>query len=124
MVTGRLLIVRAEIEGSVFCFANIYAPNRGTESVFFALLISEVGNYQHDQLIFGGDFNCTLDFTIDRTTEEPHPQSSQSLSGVIAHLDLLDTWRVKLLRVDGGGRQVGPRRRRFRENSTLFMPKG
>ena len=96
VVKGRLLIVKAEIEGSVFCFANIYAPNRGTERVgFFALLESEVGNYQHDHFIFGGDFNCTLDFTIDRTSEEPHPQSSQSLSGVIAHLDLLDTWRVK-----------------------------
>ena len=96
VVKGRLLIVKAEIEGSAFCFANIYAPNRGTERVgFFALLESEVGNYQHDHFIFGGDFNCTLDFTIDRTSEEPHPQSSQSLSGVIAHLDLLDTWRVK-----------------------------
>ena len=26
--------------------------------------------------------------------------------------------------VEGAGRQVGPRRRGFRENSTLFMPKG
>ena len=96
VVKGRLLIVRAELEGSVFCFVNVYAPNRGTERVgFFTLLKNEIRNYHHDLIILGGDFNCTLDFTVDRTSEEPHPQSSQSLNSVIAHLDLLDTWRVK-----------------------------
>ena len=77
VVKGRLLIVRAEIESSVFCFVNIYAPNQGTERVgFFTLLKNEIRNYHQDQFIIGGDFNCTLDFTVDRTSEEPHPQSS------------------------------------------------
>ena len=96
VVKGRLLIVRAEIEGSVVCFVNIYAPNQGTDRVvFFTLLKNEVRKYHQDQFIIGGDFNCTLDFTVDRTSEEPHPQSSQSLHSIITHLDLLDTWRVK-----------------------------
>ena len=77
VVKGRLLIVRAEIEGSVFCFVAIHATNRGTERVgFFTLLNNGVRNYHHDQFIISGDFNCTLDFTVDRTSEEPHPQSS------------------------------------------------
>ena len=95
---GRLLIVRAEIESSVFCLVYIYAPNQGTERVgFFTLLKNKIRNYHQDQFIIGGDFNCVLDFTVDRTSEEPHPQSSQNLNSIITHLDLLDTWRVKYL---------------------------
>lgn len=30
-VKGRLLIVRAEMNGSVLCFVNIYAPNQGSD---------------------------------------------------------------------------------------------
>ncbi len=31
LVKGRGLMVKAEIEGSIYCFINIYAPNIGTE---------------------------------------------------------------------------------------------
>lgn len=97
MVKGRLLIVRAEIEDSVFCFVNIYAPNNGIERIgFYTLLKDELLKYHQDHIIIGGDFNCTIDFTIDRIGEEPHPQSSQTLNTVIhLDLDLLDTFRVK-----------------------------
>lgn len=93
VVRSRLLIVKAG-----FCFVNVYAPNPGPERVcFFTLLEKELVNYHQDQLITGGDFNCTLEFTIDRISDEPHPQSthSQTLNSVITHLDLLDAWRVK-----------------------------
>uniref|UniRef100_A0A3Q3FCW5 Synaptic vesicle glycoprotein 2C-like n=1 Tax=Labrus bergylta TaxID=56723 RepID=A0A3Q3FCW5_9LABR len=96
IVKGRLLIVRAEIEDTVFCFTNIYAPNNGAERVaFYTRLQKELLIYNQDQIILGGDFNCTLDFTVDRIGEEPHPHSSQTLNTVISHLDLLDTFRVK-----------------------------
>ena len=96
LVKGRLLIVRAEIESTVLVFVNVYAPNQGSERVrFFILLENELKNYQQDQLIIGGDFNCTLDFTVDRTSEEPHPQSSQTLNSLIAKQDLSETWRIK-----------------------------
>ena len=92
VVRGR----QAEIHSSVFCFVNVYAPNHGAERVrFFNLLKNELRNYHQDLLITGGDFNCTLDSTSDRTSEEPHPQSAQSLNNIIAHLDLLDTRKVK-----------------------------
>ena len=96
VVKGRLLVVRAEIEGSVFYFVNIYAPNQGAERViFFTQLKNELNKYRQDQLIVGGDFNCTPDFTVDRIGEEPHPNSAQSLNSTINQLDLVDTWRVK-----------------------------
>ncbi len=86
---GRLLIVRAKIESSVYCLVNICAPDQGTEKV-------KVTNYHQDQFIIGGDFNCTLHFTMDRTSEEPHPQSSQSLHSIITHLDLLEVQTSKI----------------------------
>lgn len=96
VVKGRLLIVRAEIESIVFCFVTVYGPNQGRERVvFFTLLKNKLIKYQQDHLIIAGDFNCTLDFIMDRIGEEPHLQSSQSLNTTITHLDLLDTWRVK-----------------------------
>ncbi len=92
---GRLLIVRVEIESSVFCFGNVYAPSQVSVRVnFFTMLKNELGKYQ-EQLVVGGDFNCTSVFTVDRIGEEPHPQSSQSLNSIITHLGLLDRWRVK-----------------------------
>lgn len=42
VVMGRLLVVRAEIDNSVFCFVNVYTPNAGGERlVFFKLLKNE-----------------------------------------------------------------------------------
>ena len=35
VVKERLLIVRAEIDSTVFVFMNIYAPNQGSERVSF-----------------------------------------------------------------------------------------
>ena len=42
----------------------------------------------------GGDWNCCTDFTLDRTGEEPHFQSSAVLSCVLK-TDLVDVWRMK-----------------------------
>lgn len=63
--------------------------------MFFTILKNELINYHQDQLIIGRDFNCTLDFTMDRIGGEPHSKSSHSLNNVITHLDLLDAWKVK-----------------------------
>lgn len=41
----------------------------------------------------GGDFNCTLDCTQDRKSEEPHAQSALCLTNVIKNLNLSDVWR-------------------------------
>lgn len=34
-------------------------------------------------MVLGGDWNCTLDFTLDRNSEEPYPQSAKLLSSII-----------------------------------------
>lgn len=46
VVNGRLLVVRAETESSVFCFVNVYAPSQGPERViFFTQLQNELNKY-------------------------------------------------------------------------------
>ena len=55
VVKGRLLMVRAEIESSVFCFVNVYAPNWDDDK-FFAKVMSSIPDLNSQQLIFGGDF--------------------------------------------------------------------
>lgn len=54
-----------------------------------------LGNYLQDHLFVGEDFNCTSDFTLDRTGEEPHPPSSIRLRNIPTCLDPVDTWRLK-----------------------------
>ncbi len=44
-------------------------------------------------IVVGGDWNCTLDFTLDRNGEEPHAPSASSLAGVIKKLNLSDVWK-------------------------------
>lgn len=93
---GRALVVVVEIEKVPFSFINVYAPNSGPERVFFfeqlrdELLILRLNN-----IIMGGDWNCTLQFTMDRMNIEPHPKSSASLNSMVGHLDLCDTWRLQ-----------------------------
>lgn len=82
---------------------TVDGPNPGPERlVFFTLLTNELVYHHQDQLIVGGDFNCTLGFTLDRIGEEPRPQSARTLNRVTTHLDLLDTWRIQAVHIGEG----------------------
>ena len=97
IVTGRALVVRVEIQDISFCFINIYAPNQGSDRSDIFRKIKDFLK-QCDQshcVVMGGDWNCTTDFTLDRTGEEPHLQSSTILSQVISESGVVDVWRVK-----------------------------
>lgn len=41
----------------------------------------------------GGDWNCTLDFYVDRNGEEPCIKSSTLLSSIVKRFNLSDMWR-------------------------------
>ena len=82
-VSKRCLIVRVEIEGFIYCFVSVYAHNQGTDRLaFFNTLRNELLKYSHEQLIIGGDWNSTEDFTKDRNSEEPHLQSSRAMGSL------------------------------------------
>jgi len=82
---GRCLIVRAEISNLVFLFVNIYAPNIGADRVQLFKKIDFFLKQQQDDdfIVMGGDWNCTLNFTLDRNGEEQHAQSSFCLDSII-----------------------------------------
>lgn len=46
-------------------------------------------------LVLGGDWNCTVNFTLDRNGEEPHPSSAKCLHDVISNSNLVDVWRLQ-----------------------------
>ena len=44
-------------------------------------------------LILSGNLNSTLDHTLDRNHDEPHPQSVNELRALITYHGLVDVWR-------------------------------
>ena len=45
--------------------------------------------------MMGGDWNCTTDFTLDRSGQEPHLRSAAALRQLGAKVGVVDAWRVK-----------------------------
>ncbi len=96
-VKGRLLVVKAQIQGLLVFLINIYAPTVGQERILFFYLLNETLKKCSSEgcVVIDGDWNCTINLTIDRNTEEPHIQSSSALSNLIKEFQLLDMWRIK-----------------------------
>lgn len=82
IVKGRILLLMMEYEGSMFVLINVYAPINGPERVrYFVKLRNDIHKSDANVGTFsGGDWNCTVDFIIDRDGEEPHHESSAVLS--------------------------------------------
>uniref|UniRef100_A0A3P9LKP2 Reverse transcriptase domain-containing protein n=1 Tax=Oryzias latipes TaxID=8090 RepID=A0A3P9LKP2_ORYLA len=96
VAAGRFLAVRVELNGFNFCLINFYAPAEGAHRIpFFLTLEDFLKNCDPgDVIVMGGDWNCTLDFTLDRTGAEPHFQSSSVLSKIVSDSSLVDVWRL------------------------------
>lgn len=95
IVKGRILLLKIKYEGSVFVLINVYASNNGPERVrSFLQLRSAIQKIDDDVCtIIGGDWNCTIDFILDRNGEEPHHESSVVLLKILKKFDLIDIWR-------------------------------
>ncbi len=94
---GRILMVKVKIDNQLFVFINIYTPNKGSDRI---LMFRKLGEFLKSHtldgvLIVGGDWNCTLNFLLDRNNEEPHPPSASFLKSIIIQNDLVDVWRDK-----------------------------
>lgn len=92
---GRIMLVKAKVNNQLFEFINIYAPNKCSEKfAVFKKLKDFLNNYTLEGfLIVGGDWNCTLNFLLDRNNQEPHPASASFLKSFIIQNDLVDVWR-------------------------------
>lgn len=70
-------------------FVNIYAPNRSADRIILFKRLNEyLTNVNADDfLIVGGDWNSTVDFTLDRNNTEPDFESSSQGRISAARLD-------------------------------------
>lgn len=81
---GQLLAVRADIDGLMFVFVNIYAPNNASDRINTFKLNVFLKQQVNGLIILGGDWNCTLDPSFDRN-KEPNFQSPIVLANCQAH---------------------------------------
>ncbi len=95
IVKGRVLLLKIEYGEHVFVLMNVYAPNNGLERIrVFDQLHKALQKFDDNiWLVLGGDWNCTINFLIDRNGEEPHSRSSESLLNIMGKYDLIDVWR-------------------------------
>lgn len=90
---GRYLIIEGSILLENLNLVNVYGPNSDDSTFYedlFLLLASLPG-----QLIIAGDFNCTLDPNLDRSTgtDQSHHVSRLTIKRFMKDLKLLDIWR-------------------------------
>lgn len=92
---GRYLIVQGRLLSESLNLVNLYAPNEDDPKFFndlFLTLSTLNGNN-----IVAGDFNCTLNPTIDRSTgsDRSHAKSRKTIHQFIKELNLRDIWRER-----------------------------
>lgn len=92
---GRILMVEANFKNNSFIFINIYAPNNAQDrsDMFTVLDKMLAGCGAQEIVIIGGDWNCTVDYKVDRNNLEPSPQSAKQLLHIIESYNLVDVWR-------------------------------
>lgn len=89
---GRILTVEANFKNNSFIFINIYAPNNAQDrsDMFTVLDKMLAGCGAQEIVIIGGDWNCTVDYKVDRNNLEPSPQSAKQLLHIIESYNLVD----------------------------------
>ena len=77
---GCSIIMEADIQGSLFLFVNIYAPNKVQDQCqFFASLNKKIEDFvvnKEHRIILGGDFNVTFDSDLDCSGGKPCKKDS------------------------------------------------
>ena len=88
-IEGRSIIMEAEVQGSLFLFVNIYAPNKVQDQRRFFEDLNQniegfVVNKEH-RIIVGGDFNVTLDSDFDCSGGKSFGKISAEVPTLIIH---------------------------------------
>ena len=74
---------------------NVYAPNDGNERFnFYTQIKRYLFDIRDNDLLMIGDFNCTLNPSIDRVSKvEGHKRSSNILRDIVKEYHLIDSYR-------------------------------
>lgn len=90
---GRYVILQGTLITEKIILINIYAPNIDDPKFFHNLFLTV--SCLSGSLIIAGDFNCTLNPELDRSSgiDLSHPKSRQTIQHFMKELDLRDIWR-------------------------------
>ncbi len=97
---GRFLILIVKLDDNIVLLANIYGYNTKTDNDFLfdtlgSRFLAWLSKYPNMQFVVGGDFNVTVDDSIDRW---PPKNSTNSLPNIVLFMQkfqLIDIWRRK-----------------------------
>lgn len=92
--SGRFIIVTGKIFGITLTLANVYGPNWDNEDFYKNFLFS-IPDIVSSHLILGGDFNCCLDPSLDRSSIKPisPSKSSKVIQLFMEQYAVSDVWR-------------------------------
>ena len=94
-IVGRYVMCKVLLNNYSYCLVNIYAPNEDSPE-FFNEISRNIQEMDCVHVIIGGDFNLTLDPTMDRNVNANYNvNSSVALKKTIEDLDLIDPWHVR-----------------------------
>ena len=93
--SGRYIIAQGTIQSQKLNLINVYGPNEDEPSFFERIFMTVSALEGH--CIMGGDFNCTLDPKLDRSTQidTTHVQTRKTLINYMNDLRLIEIWRTQ-----------------------------
>lgn len=93
---GRYVIVSGILYNVPVLLVNVYAPNWDDVS-FINKLVSLLPDLNSHLVIFGGDINCVMDPSLDRSNPKSSSRSkmAQALSTFIEQVGAVDPWRFQ-----------------------------
>ena len=98
---GRYIGIKAEIMDENYLLVNVYAPNNDSQSAKFyehiVNVLKKEDQIHEDRIIFGGDFNCPLNPSLDKmggllTTRKKIVDQIEYIQNVF---NVHDVWRIK-----------------------------
>lgn len=90
---GRFVVVTDSLYNVSLILANIYAPNWDDVS-FIKSFLTNLPNLSTHKLILGGDFNCVLHPTMDRSSKTPYniTKSAMFINTFLETYKFSDPW--------------------------------
>ena len=98
--SGRVLLVEATIDDTVFVLINIYNANTESEQLEtlsdLVSIIDKVKDIQSKNIVLGGDFNVIFDISLECLGGNPclKKKSIEKLIQFKEKNDLCDIWRI------------------------------
>ena len=92
---GRFVIISGFLYGERTLIGSVYGPN-AFEPSFFTRLLAAVSSHLTPFTVFGGEFNCVQDASVDQSPSKPAFISKKTarLKELCADLGLFDAWRI------------------------------